>query len=130
MGFLGAFSLSSQIANLVEMRIDFPPGKSRTYPALLVIWRAYRTQGKGQSWNIQTAPIWSNLDVTRSDYEFMLAHRGPKDQGRNPDEISSHGFFCARVMVQQSGSAFRVLNAGSQKLPAGTVIVCPTTPVP
>lgn len=55
----------------------------------------------------------------------MLAHRSPEDHGRNPDEISSHGFFCARVTLQQSGDALRVLNAGSQKLPAGTVVVCP-----
>jgi hypothetical protein len=127
-GFLAVFLVSSRIANLVEERTDFPPAKTRTYPGLLIIWRAYQTHGKGQSWNIQTTPIWSNLDVTQADYQFMLTHRSPEDHGRNPDEISSHGFFCARVTLQQSGDALRILNAGSQKLPAGTVVVCPTTP--
>ncbi|MGF7181486.1 hypothetical protein HDF11_003004 [Tunturiibacter psychrotolerans] len=127
-GFLAVFLLSSRSADLITARLDFPAAKTRTYPGLLIIWRAYQTHGKGRSWNIQTTPIWSNLDVTQADYEFMLAHRSPQDQGRNPDEISSHGFFCARVTLQQSGDALRVLNAGNQKLPAGTVVVCPTTP--
>ena len=125
LGFIAVFLLSSRVADLVEARVDFPPGKTRTYPGLQTIWRAYRTHGKGQSWNIQTTPLWSNLEVTESDYEFMLAHRNPEDRGRNPDEISSHGFLCARVTLEQSGNALRVLHAGNQKLPAGTVIVCP-----
>ena len=128
LGFLAVFLVSSRGADLIEGRTDFPPAKTRTYPGLLIISRAYQTHGKGRSWNIQTTPIWSNLDVAQADYEFMLAHRSPADDGRNPDEISSRGFFCARVMLQQSGDALRVLNAGSQKLPAGTVVVCPTTP--
>jgi hypothetical protein len=128
LGFLAAFLVSSRSADLIEGHIDFPPAKTRTYPGLLIISRAYQTHGKSRSWNIQTTPIWSNLDVVQADYEFMLAHRSSVDGGRNPDEISSRGFFCARVTLQQSGDALRVLNAGSQKLPAGTVVVCPTIP--
>jgi hypothetical protein len=127
-GFLAVFLVSYRSSDIIEGRIDFPPSTTRTYPGLLVIWRAYQTHGKGQSWNIQTTPIWSNLDVTKTDYEFMLAHRGPGDHGSNPDEISSHGFFCAQVTIQQSGNALRIMHAGSQKLPAGTVIVCPISP--
>lgn len=129
-GFSAVFLVIGRSSEIIEGRIDFPPGKTRTYPGLLVIWRAYRTHGKGRSWSIQTTPIWSNLDVTKTDYEFMLAHRGPGDHGSNPDEISSHGFFCAQVTIQQSGNALRVMHAGSQKLPAGTVIVCPISPSP
>lgn len=128
LGFLAVFLVTYRSVDIVEGYIDFPSAKTRTYPSLLVIWRAYRTHGKGQSWNIQTTPIWSNLDVTETDYNFMLAHRNTVDHGRDPDEIASHGFFCARVTLQQSGNALRIMNAGSQKLPSGTVVVCPTTP--
>jgi hypothetical protein len=125
LGFLSVFLLSNRIAELAENRADFPASSTRTYPAFLLIDRAYRTQGKGQSWNIQTMPIWSNLDITENDYSFMLHHRRPGDDGHNPDEISSKGYFCAQVTMQQSGSALRVLNAGSRKLPKGTVVICP-----
>lgn len=125
LGFLSVFLLSSKVTELVEKYVDFPTGSTRTYPALLLINRAYRTQGKGESWNIQTTPIWSNLDITESDYSFMLSHRRPGDNGQNPNEISSKSYFCAKVTMQQSGSALRVLNSGSRKLPRGTVVVCP-----
>jgi hypothetical protein len=89
------FLVSFRSADLIEGRIDFPPAKTRTYPGLLIISRAYQTHGKGQSWNIQTTPIWSNLDVTQADYELMLTHRSPEDHGRNPDEISiTASFVC------------------------------------
>lgn len=126
-GFLSVFLLSSQIAKLVENHIDFPAGSTKTYPAFLFINRAYRTQGKEQSWNIQTTPIWSNLDITEGDYSFMLSHRRPGDDGHNPNEISSKSYFCAKVTMQQSDNALRILNAGSHQLPAGTVVICPAT---
>lgn len=124
-GFLSVFLLSSRVATLVENHFDFPARSTKTYTAFLRINRAYRTQGKGESWNIQTAPIWSNLDITEGDYRFMLSHRRPGDEGHNPNEISSKGYFCAKVTMEQSGDALRILNAGSHKLPAGTVVICP-----
>jgi hypothetical protein len=124
-GFLTVFLVSFRSADIIEGYIDFPAAKTTTYPGLLIIWRAYRTHGKGGSWNIQTTPLSSNLDITPEDYQFMLTHRSPEDHGRDPDEISSHGFFCAHVTLQRSANALRVLNAGSQKLAAGTVVVCP-----
>lgn len=124
-GFLLTFLMSSRVTTLVDNVIDFPAGRTQTKRGLLVIWRAYRTHGKGQSWNIQTTPIWSNLDITRADYEFMLAHQPPDGIARDGDEIHSHGYFCADVSVQIAGPAIRVMHAGSQKLPQGTVIVCP-----
>lgn len=127
-GFLAVFLLSSRVANLVEGRIDFPPASTKTYQGYLVIWRAYQTHGKGQSWNIQTTPIWSNLDITQADYNFMLGHRSPDDHGTNPDEITSHGYFCALVTLQQSANALRVLHAGSEALPEGSIKLCPLPP--
>ncbi len=75
LGFLSVFLVSSRTSNIVEGLIDFPPGKTRSYTTLLLISRAYQTHGKGRSWNIQTTPIWSNLEITEDDYEFMLTHR-------------------------------------------------------
>jgi hypothetical protein len=121
---LGAALSLSEIATLIENRNDFPPSNTRTFQGLLLIDRAYQTHGKGRSWNIQTTPIWSNLDITQADYEFMRTHRRPGDLGEDPDEISSKAYFCANVTLQQSGEALRVLNAGTYKLPQGTVGIC------
>jgi len=125
LGFLAVFLAGSRLSDLVNGAMDFPSAKTRSMNALLLISRAYQTHGKGRSWNIQTMPIWSNLDITEHDYQFMLAHRRPGDDSHNPDDISSKGYFCARVTIERSGSALRVMHAGSHALPAGAVIVCP-----
>jgi len=109
------------ISDLIIGRIDFPPGKTKTFKALMLISRAYHTR----HWNIQTMPVWSNMDITKEDYKFMLAHRRPGDNGNDPNEISSRGHFCASVTMEQSGQALRVLHAGRRTLPKGTVILCP-----
>ena len=126
-GFIGVFLVSIRVADIVEGSIDFPPGRTTSHRALLLISRAYQTHGKGRSWNIQTMPLWSDLEITEDDYDFMLAHRRPGDDPRNPDEISSHGYFCALVTIEQSGDAMRVMHAGSHRLPRGTVILCPSS---
>jgi len=124
-GALSIFMFSNRLAESVEGAIDFPSGKTHSFPALLVISRAYHTRGKGASANIQTMPTWSNLDVTERDYRFMQSHRRPGDAGRDPDEISSKGYFCARVTLEQAGDAVRVMHAGSKALPEGSVFICP-----
>ncbi len=126
-GFITVFMAISHTAAIMDGLIDFPPSKTRSYSAVLLISRAYRTHGKGQTWNIQTTPIWSNLDITEDDYNFMLTHRRVGDDPRNSDEISSKGYFCAQVTVQQSGNALRVMHAGSHKLPQGSVVICPSS---
>ncbi|HEU5352329.1 MAG TPA: hypothetical protein VFU55_12090 [Terracidiphilus sp.] len=130
MGIIAILMVADHAASIIEEHIDFPAGTTKTYTALIQISRAYQTHGKGQSWNIQTMPIWSDLDITKDDYDFMLAHRRPGDDSHNPDEISSKGYFCARVVVQQSGHAIRIMHAGSEKLPQGTVMLCPQIPAP
>lgn len=124
-GLLATFGTLMPLADIGSGWIDFPRDKVRSFPTLLLISRAYQTHGKGRSWNIQTEPIWSNIDITEDDYAFMLAHRRPGDRGKDPDEISSRGYFCARVTIERAGEAMRVMHAGRQKLPEGSVIVCP-----
>ena len=124
-GAIGASLLVLNTADIVWMAIDFPPAKTKTFTGNLLISRAYRTHGKSAGWNIQTTPLWSDLNITASDYDFMLAHRRPGDPGTDPDEISSRGYFCAKVTLQSSGNAVRVLHAGNGALPMGTVDVCP-----
>lgn len=121
---LGVFLLTAEVAALVETAVDFPAGKTRTFDGLLILSRAYQTHGKSQSWYIQTMPIWSNIDITKTDYDFMLGHRAPQDHGTDTDEITSNGYFCAKVTLQKSGEALRILHAGSYKLPAGSVVIC------
>ena len=121
---LGVFILLGEATTLITQNGDFPAGTTRTFDGLLMIGRAYQTHGKGRSWNIQTTPIWSNLDVTEDDYTFMLTHRAPSDSGHDPDEISSHGYFCAKVTLQQAGVSLRVMHTGTYKLPQGTVGIC------
>ena len=124
LGFLSVAMVSIRTATIVEGLIDFPPDKTKTYTTLILISRAYQTHGKGRSWNIQTTPIWSDLEITKEDYEFMRTHRRIGDNTTDPDEISSKGYFCAHVRIQQSGNALRVLHAGSLKLPKGSVVIC------
>jgi hypothetical protein len=114
----------NEVATLVESHNDFPPARTRTFQGLLIVSRAYQTHGKSRSWNIQTTPIWSNLNITEADYNYMLSHRRPDDKGADQDEISSDGYFCAKVIFQRSGEALRVLNAGTYKLPMGSVRTC------
>ena len=122
---VGIWLIAGHVASIVEGRIDFPSGKTRTYQGLLLISRAYQTHGKSASQYIQTTPIWTNLEITDEDFAFMRAHRRPDDPGKNPDEIKSNGYFCAKVTLEQSQNAMRILHAGSEKLPRGTVIRCP-----
>jgi hypothetical protein len=124
-GFLTLFLFSSTATELVENRNDFPAAQTKTFDGFLSISRAYHTHGKSQSWNIQTMPVWSNMEITQADYEFMLSHRPEGPNASNKDEITSRGLFCAHVTMQRTDKALRVLHAGRGKLPEGTVIICP-----
>lgn len=119
-----------RLVDIINGRIDFPRGETRTFAGLLQVSRAYQTHGKSASADIQTMPLWSNMEITDSDYQFMLSHRRPDDASHDPDEISSRGYFCAKVTMQQSDRALRVLHAGSRKLPPGTVVFCPSAGPP
>lgn len=123
--FLTLFMISSEAANVIENRIDFPAAQTKTFDGFLLISRAYCTHGKGESWNIQTMPVWSNMEITQEDYNFMLSHRPAGQNATNGDEVTSRGYFCAHVMMQRTDKALRVLHAGREKLPQGTVMVCP-----
>jgi len=122
---IGTFLVAGHPSSIMEGWLDFPAGKSHTRQVLFVISRAYQTHGKGSSQYIQTMPIWSNLEITREDFAFMRNHRRPGDDDQNAYEISSQGYFCAKVTIEQSDKALRILHSGSQKLPQGTVILCP-----
>jgi hypothetical protein len=123
-GGLATILLSDRVTSIIENRIDFPAGKTKTFHALLPIGRAYRMDSRtGSSWIIQPI-IWTNIEITQSDYRLMLAHHGWNGQGSEPESVSSDGYFCANVVMQQSGEALRVLHAGTSKLPAGTIGIC------
>ena len=127
MGTCVASMLLYIAANLMLNARDFPPENTRSSVMRAPIARAYRTHGRTASHNIKILPVWLNthMYITRTDYDFMLRHRAPTDHGTNPDEISSMGYFCARLPVQISGDAVRVMHAGQTELPKGTVIICP-----
>ena len=123
-GGIGSLLLSSTVANIIENRIDFPADKTNTFRGLLPIGRAYRMDSRtGSSWIIQPL-IWTNIDITQSDYRFMLSHRGWSGKGSEPDDVRSDGYFCARALMQKAGGAIRVLHAGHSRLPSGTIGIC------
>jgi hypothetical protein len=128
LGFLGGLSTHlhlSTVANIIENRRDIPPERTRTFGALLPIERAYRMDSRtGSSWIIQPAPIWSNIDIAHGDYRFMLARTGAANARKEPSDVPSRSYFCAKVTMQESGDALRVLHAGSQALPPGSVGIC------
>lgn len=124
-GGVGVLLFLTALANIAENRRLFPAEATHTYWALLPIERAYRTSSRfNRSWIIQPAPYWTNIDITHADYRRMLT--GPAAGSRNaePKSVSSRSHFCAKVQMQQSGGALRVLHAGRGTLPAGTVGVC------
>ena len=125
LGGLATVLLLSTVVDLIENRRDFPPERTRTFHALLPIERAYRMDSRtGSSWIIQSAPIWSNIDIAHADYKFMFARSGTANARDEPSNVSSRSYFCAKVTMQQSGEALRVLHAGRQTLPSGSVGVC------
>jgi hypothetical protein len=124
-GGLATILLLGTAANIIENHHDFPSESTRTFGALLPIERAYRMDSRtGSSWIIQPAPIWSNIDITHADYSFMLARSGTLKPREEPSNVPSHSYFCAKVTMQESGEALRVLHAGRQALPSGSVGVC------
>ena len=126
-GLLGGLATTlvlGTVANIVENRNDFPANATRTYWALLPIDRAYRMDSRtGSSWIIQPL-MWTNIDISHSDYRFMLSRSGVSDKGSEPDNVKSRGRFCAKVEMQRAGEALRVLHAGKSSLPAGTIGIC------
>lgn len=120
-GFLATFLFLSAAGNIMEQRRLFPPETSQTYWALLPIERAYRTR-KGAY--IQPAPVWANIKIRPSDYRAMLPGRPSRSGFNEPKNVSSRSHFCARVQMQQSGEALRVLHAGRTTLPRRSVGVC------
>jgi hypothetical protein len=123
-GFIATLSVASTVANIVENQLDFPSGKTQTSWTLLPIERAYRMESRtGSSWIIQPAPIWSNIDIAHSDYRLII-DRSNFSRDPEPSSLPSRSYFCAKVMMQRSGNALRVLHAGKQALPPGSLGVC------
>lgn len=127
LSFLAVSMTLLPASEIVEGWIDFPPAKTVTYRQVpIAISRAYRTHGKGQSWNIQTMPLWSNIEISEDDYAWMLANRRPGDVASGPDEIKSEGYFCVLASIQKAGDAIRILHAGRAGLPRGSIELCPS----
>lgn len=128
-GALGTGMLTMNVAELVLGKHYFPPGRTETFQALLPIGRAYRAESRtGDSWVIQPTPLWSNIDITESDYDFMVTGKRVIDVREvhdEPGDVTSHGTYCATVTLQRAGDALRVLHAGNQTLPDGSVVRCP-----
>lgn len=132
-GLVGALGTGLLTMNAAEIALGehyFPPGRTETFQALLPIGRAYRASSRtGNSWTIQPTPLWSNIDITEPDYDFMVTAKRVDDVRAidEPDDITSNGVYCAAVTMQRSGDALRVLHAGNQSLPDGSVVRCPPT---
>lgn len=123
-GVAGVLVLGT-IASIIENREDFPPQATRTFTALIPIERAYRMDSRtGSSWIIQPYSFGVNIDIAHADYRLMLTRSGAANVSKEPWNVPSRRYFCAKVTAQQSGEALRVLHAGSQALPPGSVGVC------
>ena len=116
--------LTYSAADFVEGRIDFPGNSTFSLDGVIPISRAYRSHNRNGNWTVWTQPYNAMLYIARQDYDFMLSHRRPGDESRDPDRISSKGYFCVSVSMEQSGDNLRILHAGSHQLPAGSVVVC------
>lgn len=124
MTFLGMFMLITEALTLIANGENFPSAKSHRSIAVVQIDRAYRTMGKTRTWNIQATPVWSDIEITRADYDYMLTHRRPGDQTSDDTAIASDGYFCAKVEIEQAGGALRILHAGWWPLPDRSIGLC------
>jgi hypothetical protein len=123
-GFITTILMLIPARDIAHGLLDFPPGRTKRVDTEIHISRAYEMHGKGRSWHIQTMPIWSDIDISKTDFAFMQANRSPDDKERKSDEVTSNGYFCARVTLEQAGAAVRVLHAGAGKLPDGSIVKC------
>ena len=124
-GGVGTLLFLSTLANIAENRRLFPSETTRTYWALLPIERAWRSDARSnRSWIIQPAPYSAEINITHADYRRMLPGTAAANRRSKPKSVSSRSRFCAKVQMQQSGAALRVLHAGKGSLPVGTVGVC------
>jgi hypothetical protein len=122
---IGTFMLASRLAYIEVGRLDFPAGKTQTRKALFPVYRAFETHGRyGNTDYVQLMATGTELEIGLQDFAFMRNHR-LLDQGSDSDQISSNGYFCILVTIEEFGSSLRILHSGSQKLPAGTVVLCP-----
>jgi len=124
-GSAGSFLFIMHASSIVTGWINFPRSKTHSQIVLMQISRAYQTHGKGAGAHIQTQPFWTDLNIEKSDYEFMQNHRIPEDTKRDPDEIKSKGYFCARLTIEVAGQAVRIMHAGNSNLPADSILICP-----
>jgi hypothetical protein len=129
-GSVGPFLFIMHASSIVSGWINFPPSKTHSRIVLMQISRAYQMHGKGAGAHIQTQPFWTDLNIEKSDYEFMQNHRIPEDAKRDPDEIKSEGYFCVSVTIEEAGKAVRIMHAGNNQLPAGSILICPYRRVP
>lgn len=134
LSFLSALFAFGETREIILGKIDFPKHKTRKFIALLPIDRAYRTHPSksGPGWIIQPTPFWTNIDITEDDWNYMVARRRPWDDGSDPDDISSKGYFCAKVELEQAEGALRVVYSGNFRigkmeylLPSGSISACP-----
>jgi len=123
-GLIFSFLAVLASGDFVQGMIYFPHSKTKSYQSVLKISRAYIMDGKNKSWIIQTMPDWTNIDISQEDYNYMLAHRRSDDKVNDTTDISSNGYFCANVTLEQAGSAIRVMHSGYEKLPKGSVTLC------
>lgn len=129
-GSLTTMVLFATVSNIVQNRVYFPASNTQTFDALIPIDRAYLGHSRGcvaenTCWNVQTSPLWSDLNVFEVDYQFMLDNRSPDNVSDDTEEISSRGFHCLQAKVQKAGSAIRIMDSGSSTLPKGSVVLCP-----
>lgn len=122
MGALATFQLATGLIHVAENRSLFAPASTVTFNALLPIGRAYRMRN---SYVIQPAPLWANIDISKADYDVIAEGSGIDRRHGEPESVPSRGRFCARVTMQRSPDAVRVLHAGYHTLPPGSVAACP-----
>lgn len=122
--------VSNDALVLIHGLRDFPAGKTHTQNTLLKIARVYhkmsRSGGQSRGKYIQLMPAWTwdDLKISDEDYKFAVDNSESGETGYY--EVTSDGRFCARLTIEQSDKSIRILHSSSDRLPKGTVILCPT----
>ena len=117
---IGAVMLYGPVAAAIHGSVDFPSSTTREYRTFLPILHANHRNGRTQSWWVRLAQYNVDMEIVGQDYRFM-----DNISGKSAGTIASNNYFCADVVIQQSGGAIRIMHTTVGALHPHSIVVCP-----
>ncbi|MXP28838.1 hypothetical protein GRI58_08390 [Porphyrobacter algicida] len=134
LSFIIIMTFIASLFDFAEGMVQFPADKTQTFKALIPIVSASHTQlSKSVSWTIKPAQFPVDIQITRKDWEFMVARQKTLGIRNNSNIMEIDGYFCANAIMQKSSNLLRIVYGGTYYpwsmdfiLPSGSIVVCPS----